>query len=72
MLGITRRDGKRKEWIREQTKVCNVIKSKKTEMAVGRACNKKNRPSLDQGDTRLDPKRYKTIKKQTSRKMKIR
>ncbi|MGH0157431.1 UNVERIFIED_CONTAM: hypothetical protein FKN15_055930 [Acipenser sinensis] len=31
-------------------------KSKKTEMAVGRTCSKKNRPSLDQGDTRLDPK----------------
>ena len=25
MLGITRRDRKRKEWIRVQTKVCNVI-----------------------------------------------
>ena len=44
-------------------------KSERTEMAVGWTCSKKNRPSLDQGDTRLDPKRYKATKKKTSRKM---
>ncbi len=49
-------------------------KSNKTEMAVGQTCSKKNRPSLDQGDTRLDHKRYKATKKdlQEDGKMKLR